>query len=50
MNKILSFFLIVNTCFILGISIAGCTYNEHYYGQEHMVDEGVVVQEKYVVE
>ncbi len=35
---------------LLAVTIAGCTYHEHYYGEERMIDEGVVVREGYIVE
>lgn len=35
---------------ISAVAITGCTYHEHYYGEERMVDEGIVVQEEYIVE
>ena len=35
---------------VLCAGITGCTYHKHYYGTETMIDEGVVVDEHYVVQ
>ena len=50
MSKIISIFIMITVCAMLTLSIIGCSYHDHYYGQEKMVDEGVVVRERYVVE
>ena len=50
MTKLISLCSIIAVCAVMAVSIIGCTYHDHYYGQEEMVDEGVVVQERYVVE
>jgi len=50
MSKIFSIFVMTAVCAVFTVSIIGCSYHEHYHGQEKMVDEGVVVQERYVVE
>lgn len=42
-------FLLTLLTALYAACIVGCTYNEHYYGEEKMLDEGVVVDEHYVV-
>lgn len=48
--KISSLLITVLFVITLAVTITGCTYEKHYYGEEKMIDEGVVVREHYIVE
>jgi len=49
--KLHSMILLLFVTVVFTISITGCSYHEHYNGsEEKIVDEGVVVRERYIVE
>jgi len=48
--KQIKILLLAGVIGVMALYITGCTYHEHYQGEETMVDEGVVVREHYIVE